>query len=258
MITIGLAPGYELGQMCRFSVSPLFEMAASLHTLAQRVPHALHQQWCQETRDKMQKQDIHTEWLYFAPVFAESIPTICLPLGIEDVLEMELSIETVYDQVGMIPDDVFIESVTESVNLYKWERQLTVLPIEIDLEQNPAAVKSRFTLFISSYLRLIFHPLWEEFAHTISTELGQAKKRTDHPEELAVFLQNFAPTVRYLEESKSFRLAGHGEELQVDAQEVVLYVSWFLSQRVIYYMSHDAFFILYNTLLLPTSEQQAE
>jgi hypothetical protein len=190
MITIPLSDHAPLRSVISYSVSPLFELAASLHMLAQSQPHERLADWTENTLAAFQRTRLLEEWHYFSPVFRAAIPDAFDPLHTKGVM----AVDDQYDYFVTLPTAPFVRSLRAALQGQSGGETSTLID---DLEHDPDFVKGRFSLFISSYWQLLFEAKWEEIAPLFVREAEAIEHALHDKESLLSHLQQIHPGVRY-------------------------------------------------------------
>jgi hypothetical protein len=222
MITIPLPEHEPLRSVISYSVSPLFELAASLHMLAQPMPHERLADWAVNTLAVFERGRLLEEWRYFAPVFRSAIPDAFDPLHTKGVM----AVDDQYDYFVTLPTVQFVASLLSALStLPKTHGEHEIPAIISDLSEDPNLVKGRFSLFVSSYWLLLFEAKWEEIAPSFVREAEAIEQAMRDRETIISLLHNIHPGVRY--NPAAGRLEFTDDLPAEQANNLVLYPSHF-------------------------------
>lgn len=197
MILIPLSVNIPLSQAVHCSVSPLFELAASLHVLAQLVPPRRFVTWAEEVRGQFAESLLHKEWEYFRPLIRCGIPDVFDPVQTRGVM----SIEEQYSYILALPTHRFAASVQTLLNRHAGEKKQE--PLVSDLCGDPDYVKGRFTLFLSTYRQLFFEPTWEKLLPLLDQEAEKIKLASQKHDSLLAYLLDISAAFSYDEETNT-------------------------------------------------------
>jgi hypothetical protein len=191
MITILLPDHEPLRHVISYSVSPLYELAASLHLLAQPKPHDRHADWVEDTLAAFERSRLLEEWHYFTPVFRSTIPDAFDPLHTIGVM----AVDDQFDYFVTLPTEQFVASILPALPESPCEQEKPA--IIGDLAEDPDLVQGRFRLFVSSYWQLFFETKWEEIAPCFVREAEAIEQAMRDRETMISFLQNIHTGVRF-------------------------------------------------------------
>lgn len=217
MMTISLPSSGPLSHMISYSVSPLYELAASLHTLAQPSPPALFTDWVDEKRAVLRAARLIKDWEYLLPLFRYGIPDSFDPLQTKGVM----AVDDQYEYFVTLPTETFVRSLLPQ--LEAWKEHHPAPPVSADLREDPDFVKGRFSLFISSYWQLSFEANWEGIAPLFVAEAEKIHAAAQSMESFLAFLQSLVPGIGY--DSHANRLACPSPGPDCEAQHLILYPS---------------------------------
>ncbi len=177
----------------RFRPSPLFELAASLHRLAQ--PEAYHDfhHWATNTLDACRREGLDGEWRYFSPLFAVAVPDVFAP----HITENACGQEEQYAYLRDLSPHAFAASAKRLLALQALNGDETVFPLMSDLTRHPELVKARFHLFAASYLRLIFAAEWDNLSSAFARELADKPRSLHTAHDVGLFVRTLSPQFSY-------------------------------------------------------------
>ncbi|MFM1650955.1 hypothetical protein ACI7RC_02510 [Brevibacillus sp. B_LB10_24] len=243
MITIGLTKMQNMRPVVRYGVSPLFEMAVSLHTLSSQSPPIQHYNWVKQTIDRLRQENLYREFLYFSPLFMESTPRFFDP----DATDHVKGVDDLYEYLLALPQGEFVEGVNEALLAAKKGSADIIYPIEKGLRDDPAVIKSRFTLLTASYLQAVFMAKWEELAPKLVAEVEWAEQELSTANDVGVFLQRLVPEIGYNEEDNHLLIQQEdGAEAHYDITDIVFQPSLFFSTPPRYSLSGKTLHVTYN------------
>ncbi|AWX56671.1 hypothetical protein AB432_017215 [Brevibacillus brevis] len=224
MITIPL-PGNQspLSNLISYSVSPLYEMAASLYTLAQETPPERFAYWTEEKVEQFESARLLKEWGYFVPLFRYGIPDSFDPLHTKGVM----AVDDQYEYFVTLPTDHFVRSMKPI--LEEWISHHDAPVVAFDLEEDADYVKGRFSLFVSSYWQLFFEANWEAIAPKFVREAERIYYSLQGIESLTTYLQTISPAITYDTETHQLTCPSNGPSY--DAQHLILYPSYYYAQE---------------------------
>lgn len=208
-----------LSQIVSIRVSPLFEMAASLHTLAQTPPTEPFTKWAEEIIANFHSERLIKEWEYFKPVFRYGIPGIFNPVEYQALH----SNTDLYSYIVHLGTEEFQHSLEPL--LQSWSIHQEKPPIAEDVHTDPDYVKGRFSLFLSSYWQLFFATIWQQIAPSFDQEAEKIQEACHDISALVTFLQDICPSLTYLDEQLQFTLPVSDPEQK--AEHILLYPSHF-------------------------------
>ncbi|MGG1661267.1 hypothetical protein [Brevibacillus sp. NRS-1366] len=223
MITIPLPSSSPLSNTISYSVSPLFEMAASLHTLAQPTPPERFNEWAQELLAQFQSARLIKDWEYFLPLFRYGIPDSFDPVHTKGVM----AVDDQYEYFVTLPTESFIRSL-EPV-LEEWNRQHDIPNVVFDIQEDADYMKGRFSLFVSSYWQLFFEANWELIAPLFVREAEHIHDALHELPKCLCYLQEIKPEITY--ESETQVLVCPSQETNGGVQQLILYPSHFYAQK---------------------------
>lgn len=243
MITIDLSFQSNLRHVISYSVSPLFELAASLRLLAQPNSHSLYAQWVDGTLKTLVSEGLVDDWEYFAPVFTHSIPDFFDPLRTQGVM----AVDDQYDYFVTVPISDFRQSLHAC--LKQMDKNDVSMGVITDLANDPDYVKSRFTLFISSYWQLVFEAKWEEIAPRFVREAEEIERALQGIDLITSYFQSIIPKVIFNEplEQIEFHLAETGL-VNANARSFVLYPSLLHTVPPAFSVHGNKVYLLYNCI----------
>ncbi|EMT54043.1 hypothetical protein I532_00515 [Brevibacillus borstelensis AK1] len=223
MISVPLSGGSPLHPTVTYSVSPLFEAAASLHSLAHTTQTKEHSDWAEELLSGFDSEGILKEWEYFAPIFRETIPDVLDPVQTKEVM----FVEDLYGYFVQMPTTSFTKSFLTPED----GREIGNAPPAIyqDARQDAEFVKGRFSLFLSTYWLLFFEEKWEKIAPLFVNEAENIYEAIRTPEGCMAFLQKVAPLFTYREEEQEL-ICDDGTTENVQADQLILCPSYFYDQ----------------------------
>jgi hypothetical protein len=219
MIILPLLDHIPLRDVITYSVSPLFELAASLHMLAQPSSPEPLKKWTEETLRAFQTARLSTEWQYFAPVFRFQIPDSFDPFHTKGIM----AVDDQYDYFVTLPTDQFCQSLKTAMEAL--QNQEDTQPICHDLMSDPEFVQSRFSLFISSYWQLFFEAKWEEIAPQFVREAERIEQALVSGEKVGRLLNGILPDFRYNSDLNRLELDNRKGSQQI--RQLILYPSHF-------------------------------
>lgn len=208
-----------LSRNIHFRVSPLFEMAASLHTLAQTSPPEPFAEWAEEIIANFHSERLVKEWEYFKPVFRYGIPEIFDPVQNPDLH----SSPDLYSYIVHLETRAFQRSLVPL--LQNWSLHHEKPAITEDIHTDPDYVKGRFSLFISTYWQLFFAAIWEQLAPAFDQEAKKLQAACHDSSALAAFLQDVSPSFTYLDDQ--LQIALPVSEPEQKPEHILLYPSHF-------------------------------
>lgn len=224
MIKIDLSRQHGAQPPIRFSVSPLFEIAASLHILTQALPTIPHYQWVKKTQAILKREGLYDEWSYFAPLFFHAIPSLFAVQHTETLRTEEEQL----NYLAELSTEQFVQSCRELLHLSR-SRMLPhhYTALQNDLLREPELLQSRFNLFLTAYTHYIFRKTWDELQPIVAREQARFE-RLHSPHDVCQFLQPMLPYP--LTYNTSQLLIGLPDEEDANPEVVVrlaLHPSWF-------------------------------
>ncbi|UFJ42271.1 DUF5937 family protein [Brevibacillus humidisoli] len=250
MIKIDLSKLYNPNPPIRFSVSPLFEMAASLHTLTQVLPTLQHHQWVKKSVEILKGEGLYSEWVYFSPLFAYSVPSL-FAVHRTELLTTE---EEQFTYLAELPLDQFIHSLNETLCSSMGRSQPHLSSLPNDLQGEPELIRGRFNLFFAAYTHYIFREKWDELQPTVVRERTRFENLRS-TKAICDYLQEIVPLPIQHDSSERLICLPLTTNHQ-DTQEVVriaLHPSWFLSHPPRYTQFGDTLHIAYSLISQPIS-----
>lgn len=208
-----------LSRIVSFHVSPLYEMTASVHTLAQTSTPEPFAEWVEEIIAKFHSERLIKEWEYFKPVFRYGIPGIFDP-----VQKQALHSDTdLYSYIVHLETREFQNSLAPL--LQSWSQHHEMPPIAEDVHTDPDYVKGRFSLFLSSYWQLLFAAIWDRIAPLFDQEAEKLQAASRDIPALTAFLQDVCPSLTYLDDQHQFAIPVSDSAQK--AEHILLYPSHF-------------------------------
>jgi hypothetical protein len=223
MITILLTGSGLLSNMISYSVSPLYELAASLHTLAQPIPPQRFVEWTEDKLAHFQIARLMRDWEYFMPLFRYGIPDSFDPLQTKGVM----AVDDQYEYFVTLPTEQFVRSIQPALEV--WNQHHDIPAVYTELQEDADYVKGRFSLFVSSYWQLSFEGNWEVIAPLFVREAEKIHRVVGELPELLAFLQGIDPGITY--DAKTNRLNCPYSGPSHEVQQLVLYPSHYYSQE---------------------------
>ncbi|MED4909998.1 hypothetical protein [Brevibacillus centrosporus] len=219
MIKIPLPIASPLSHTFSYSVSPLYELAASLHTLAQLNPPERLADWCTEKISHIQIARLMKDWEYLLPLFRYGIPDSFDPFQTKGVM----AVNDQYEYFVTLPTDQFVRSLSPA--LEEWNQHHIRPQVADDLLDDSDYVKGRFSLFVSSYWQLSFEANWETIAPLFVKEAERIHLALENAATAIELLQSIFPALRYEE-------AEHCLYCPIDCppaevQQLILYPSYY-------------------------------
>lgn len=246
MIKIDLSRHHDAQPPIRFSVSPLFEIAASLHVLTQALPTIQHYQWVKKTLEILKREGLYAEWLYFAPLFFHAIPSLFAVQHTE-------TLRTEEEQLNYLTElstEQFVQSCRELLHMSIRNR---VLPhhstaLRNDLLREPELLKSRFNLFLAAYTHYIFRKTWDELQPVVAREQAHFE-RLHSPQDVCQFLQPMLPYPLAYNTSQLLIGLPDGEDAKPGmVVRLALHPSWFFAHAPVCRPVGDTLHISYSLL----------
>lgn len=223
MIIVPLPGQGPLSHTVSYSVSPLYELAASLLTLAQPQPPAGFVDWANEQLGHFEMSRLTKEWEYFLPLFRYGIPDSFDPLQTKGVM----AVDDQYEYFVTLPTRPFVRSLQPVLDA--WNLRHDPPAIALDLREDADYVKGRFSLFVSSYWQLYFEAKWETIAPLFVREAERIHLALQDRQSLMAYLQAISPAFAYDSDRHRLNCPG-GDEIQ-EVQHLVLYPSHFYSSE---------------------------
>ena len=203
MILIPLSVDSPLSHTIHFSISPLFELAASLHVLAQPVPPRRFLPWTEEVHRLLAESLLYTDWAYFRPLFHCGIPHVFDPVqsrGVESEEEQYnylLSLSTPH-----VADSV--QSLLKRCGPSKRE------PLAAELNEDPDYVKGRLMLFLSTYRQLCLEAKWKSLAPLYLEEAERIRRATEQLDSLLSYLKQIPAAISFDTQTSSLACQSPG------------------------------------------------
>lgn len=223
MITIPLPGNGPLTNAISYSVSPLYELAASLHTLAQQTPPERFLSWSEDKLEQFESAQLKQEWDYMLPLFRYGLPDSFDPVQTKGVM----GVDDQYEYFVTLPTEQFVRSVTPMLD--QWMQQHEIPQVYLDIKEDSDYVKGRFSLFVSSYWQLFFEENWESIAPQFVKEAERIYYAVQDIPALLSYLQSISPAFSLDEET--CRLTYSGCDLDEQAQQLILYPSYYYAQE---------------------------
>jgi hypothetical protein len=220
MILIPLTGTCPLSNHVSYHVSPLYELAASLYTLAQIEPPEPFQEWTNEVIERFHTERILKDWEYVRPLFRYGIPDIFEPYQTQGVM----AISELYEYFVTLTPEAFARSLQPS--LEDWSLHHDHPAIAVDLQDDPDYVKGRFNLFLSSYWQLFFEATWEKIAPRFVREAERIQHACADLPSLLSYLRDISPAFSYQAEKSTLIYHTAGPELE--AQQLILQPSQYI------------------------------
>lgn len=242
MISIQFSVKDEIRRFATYTVSPLFEMAASIQTLTLESSQKHHHPWVQRMRNLLVREHLETEWLYFAPVFSEIVPAILsLPY-----IEKFVTMDELFEHLVHLPTTEFMLSLLFALHQENRRNKELIYPVELDLKKEPDLVKSRFTLFISSYWHVLFEPDWKAIRPRLQREIETINDSL-HSGQLGQYLESISDLIRYDEGNRALLIADAAAvNSTTPIRSIVLHPSWFANKPVSFSKQHNKIHIIYS------------
>jgi|GEM_PF-1022271 len=220
------------------SVSPLFELAASLHLLASPPGGELHQEWRQQALQLLRLGHLEREWEYFAPAFSLSVPWIFHP---DKTKSIDTS-EAIHAYLMDLSVEDFRTSLSRSLRGEHPVEVIDACQVEIDLQRDPAFVKGRFQLFVFTFWDMIFSLIWKELSPVFQRELEAIEEALADGERFLHFLQAVTMHSVHLPQ-----LAGQMSAEQPNGITAIwLYPSWFFAGMSHLHIHERVAHLVYN------------
>ncbi|USG68066.1 hypothetical protein NDK47_12615 [Brevibacillus ruminantium] len=219
MITVRLLGTAPFHHTISYSVSPLFELASSLHLLTQAPASGTSAGWAEQMLQDFQTERIMEEWKYFLPLFEDAIPAMLDPIRTSGVM----SVEEQFSYFVEMPTATFQASLQTLIN--KPDREPGNM-LALDAIQDADFVKGRFSLFLSSYWQLFFAETWEKIAPLFVREAEQIFASLHSPEACISFLQKIAPPFSYDQERQELQWDDRFPE-EIITEQLILHPSYF-------------------------------
>lgn len=223
MIIVRLPGHGPLSNTISYSVSPLYELAASLHTLAQPIPPERFVDWTNEKLAHFQIARLMKDWEYFTPFFRYGIPDSFDPLQTKGVM----AVDDQYEYFVTLPTEQFILSLQPALEAWKLHHEAPA--VSYDFLVDADYVKGRFSLFVSSYWQLFFEANWEDIAPLFVREAERIYQALGNVSELLSYLRTISPSFSYDADSHKLTCSGDGPDQEV--QQLVLYPSHYYSSE---------------------------
>lgn len=242
MISIQFSLKDDLRRFATSTIAPLYEMAASIHALTLSTPKDHHIAWHKETRDLLIGEQMEEEWLYFAPVFSEIVPDILsLPY-----IERFVTMEELFEHLVHLSTTDFSRSMLAALRMESRRNKELIYPVELDLKKDSDLVKSRFTLFISSYWHIVFEPLWKNIVPRLYREV-EIINACLHTNRLGDYLASISDMIQYDETSKSILITNVDDvSTSKPIHAIVLHPSWFASKPIQFSKLQNKIHIIYS------------
>ncbi|CAM3454771.1 MULTISPECIES: hypothetical protein [Brevibacillus] len=219
MILIPLSGNSPLSNHVSYHVSPLYELAASLHALAQIEPPEPYQVWTNEVIERFRMEGLFNDWDYLCPLFRYGIPD----LFEADQTKGVMSVSELYQYFVTLTTDAFAQSLKPLIA--SWNHYHERPPVADDIQNDPDFVKGRFNLFMSSYWQLLFEATWEKIAPLFVTEAERIQQACADFPTLQSYLYKLFPSFSFQEERNM--LALHTSDPDEQVQSLILQPSYF-------------------------------
>ncbi|WP_249178992.1 DUF5937 family protein [Brevibacillus sp. NL20B1] len=220
MILIPLSGGSPLPHKISYSVSPLYELAASLHALAQETPDPRLADWAADVLAGFRAARISSDWEYFRPMFTRAIPDSFDPVQTRGVM----AVDDQYNYFFTLSEEAFVDNLRPMLDA--WETRCEDVPLAADLREDPAFVKGRFNLFLSTYWQLFFASQWEALAPRFVREAERIHLSLRSLDEITSYLRIIDPRFRYDDEQEQL-VWENGDPGAQPVQQLVLSPSHF-------------------------------
>lgn len=242
MISIQFSLKDDLRRFATYTISPLYEMAASIHALTLSFQKDHHVAWMQQTRLVLTCEQMEEEWLYFAPVFSEIVPDILsLPY-----IERFVTMEELFEHLVHLSTVDFIRSMLVALHHENRRNKELIYPVELDVKKEPELVKSRFTLFISSYWHIVFEPNWQSIVPRLYREL-ETINTCLYTNRLGDYLKSISELFDYDEANRSILISNVDDVSATNPiRSIVLHPSWFASKPVSFFKQQNKIHIIYS------------
>lgn len=238
MITIPLTGNRPLSHRFSYSISPLYELAVSLHTLAQLTPPEHLSQWVHEKLSHFQIVRLMKDWEYFLPLFRYAIPDSFDPYQTKGVM----AVDDQYEYFVTLPTPKFLKSLTPSLDA--WNANHSQPEVAEELCEDPDYVKGRFSLFISSYWQLSFESNWEQIAPGFVKEAERIHHSLEDARSLSELLLSILPAIRYNAEELTLSCPHAGQA--AEAQNLILYPSYYYTAEPLVTLKDADVHLLYS------------
>ncbi|MGN7470455.1 hypothetical protein [Brevibacillus sp. SAFN-007a] len=223
MMTIPLPGHGPLSNAISYSVSPLYELAASLHTLAQPSPPERFFSWSEDQLEQFESARLTQEWAYLLPLFRYGIPDTFDPVQTKGVM----GVDEQYEYFVMLPTEQFVRSVTPMLD--HWMQQHAIPQVYLDMQEDSDYVKGRFSLFVSSYWQLYFEENWESIAPQFVKEAERIYASVQTMPALLSYLQSICSAFSLDEENRRLTCPYDGPDDH--AEQLILYPSYYYAQE---------------------------
>jgi hypothetical protein len=224
-----------------YRVSPLFELAASLHLLARQSTAGPLHDWVNSALHQLTQERLGSDWNYFAPVFTRAIPWILHPdqtKGLDGMNEL-------YDYVTNLPVRRFREAFSLSLHGELIAEVKNPCLVEIDLQRDPEFVKGRFVLFLSAYWETIFSRTWEQVKPRFAKETQEIEQALQDKERFLAFLRSI-PIVRDQLRDTDDDIGQKSLVPLAEICQITLYPSLFYTDVPQLHIQQDAGHLLYH------------
>lgn len=251
MINVKLNLDEEVRKTLKYNVSPLFEMAASLHVLADPKASEVHQEWISETLHYFAYDELIEEWKYLSPIFQKAIPTFFAPRASYQAN----GVEEQYDFLVDLSNEKFIQALQNVFAIETIQTDQPQTQVESDLLEKPKAVKARFTLFLCTYLQFIFESKWEQIAPKLVQDIEKKAWSCQTEQDMHNMLFTLFPNHQYdpsqntvTFDSSYFPHSTFPTNSTITS--VILSPSWFVSDAYLEII-HDNLYITYPIASAP-------
>lgn len=210
MILIPLSGSSPLSNHVSYHISPLYELAASLHVLAQINPPEPFQEWTNEVIERFRIEGLFNDWDYLCPLFRYGIANLFEP----DQTKGLMGVSELYQYFVTLTTDVFTQSLQPLIASWNHHHEPPI--VAVDMLNDPAFVKGRFNLFISSYWQLFFEATWEKIAPLLVKEAERIQHACANLPSLQTYLSDVFPSFSYQDERNmlGFTTSDPDEQLQ--------------------------------------------
>lgn len=251
MVKLQLSIHEEVQKSLKYNVSPLFEMAASLHVLAHPNALAVHHGWICDTLNYFDSEDLLEEWKYLSPIFQKAIPTFFAPRSSHQAN----GVDEQYDFLVDLSNEKFVQALQNVFAIENIRSDAPLSQVEKDIQEKPKAVKARFTLFLCTYLQFVFESKWEQIAPKLVNDIEKKAMacHSDH-DLISIILQMFPlhqydPKLRSVSFDPSyFPYSFLPKDNTITT--VFLSPSWFVTETY-FEVIHDRLYMTYPIASLP-------
>ena len=196
MIRIPLAVDSPLSRTVRISASPLYEMVASLHVLAQTSPPRRYHSWSEEVYRLLADHFLDKDWAYFRPLFRCGIPQVLDHIRSRDVK----SEEEQHNYLLSLPTPHFADSVQ---NLLRRCDSGERGQLAAEVAEDPDYVKGRLLLFLTAYRQICFEATWQMLGPLYLEEEENFQRSTQQLDSLLTYLQQIPANIDFDPQTRS-------------------------------------------------------